>query len=109
MFVVNVFYDLYKKIKRDFYKEIFKKIVLDLLEYVLYKELLNEKICFMYILIIDYYVYNVNFLYVEFLVKIIDFGLKDIVCLSNLIECVLNYLLFDFCDIGIYLYVGLLI
>ena len=105
-FVANAFYDLYRKTNRVFYKEIFNKIVCDLLEKVPYKELSSDKICFMYTPITDYHVHNANLLYAELLAKKIHLGSEDADHLTNLIERALNYSLSDFDETGTYPYAG---
>ncbi|ROQ47069.1 hypothetical protein EDB94_0785 [Marinobacter sp. 3-2] len=105
-FVANAFYDLYKKTKRVCYKETFNKIVLDLLENVPYKELSNDKICFMYTPITEYHVHNANLLYAELLAKKIHLGSKDADHLTILIQRALNYSLSDFSETNTYPYAG---
>ncbi|MEQ3621953.1 MAG: hypothetical protein ABNH34_12035 [Marinobacter sp.] len=105
-FVANAFFDLYKKTNIVSYKEIFNKIVGDLLKEVPYKELSDDKICFMYTPITDYHVHNANLLYAELLAKKIYLGSSDAEELMSLIDRALNYSLSDFHETETYPYAG---
>ncbi|MCK9467666.1 MAG: hypothetical protein M0P94_05050, partial [Candidatus Absconditabacterales bacterium] len=76
-FVINAFWDAYKKTDKIYFLNLFKASVEDLIKTIKYKEFNDNTICFFYTTITKDCIHNANLLYSELLAKYISLNTEN--------------------------------